>query len=193
MSASRFVGGGSSSRSAMPMSSLANSARRSLAFLSEIYAWKSSPAGKSTGTPGFTWRPSANIKAVDSPAPHRWVETDTSDMFLPDVVWEHNRWTPIVANKADRQSTIVADIVGLTCQPDRIVPLASLPDVEPGDSIAFLDTGAYQDRLACNFNALPRPRMVLVTGDRAEWIKRPETVADIFRRDVVPPRLTARQ
>jgi len=134
-----------------------------------------------------------NIKAVDSPAPHRWVETDTSDMFLPDVVWEHNRWTAIVANKADRQSTIVADIVGLTCQPDRIVPLASLPDVEPGDSIAFLDTGAYQDGLACNFNALPRPGMVLVTGDRAEWIKRPETLADLFRRDVVPPRLTARQ
>ena len=134
-----------------------------------------------------------NLKAVDSPAPHRWVETDTSDMFLPDVVWEHNRWTAIVANKADRPSSIVADIVGLTCQPDRIVPLASLPEVQPGDSIAFLDTGAYQDGLACNFNALPRPGMVLVTGDRAEWIKRPETVADIFRRDVVPLRLTARQ
>ena len=28
---------------------------------------------------------------------------------------------------------------------------------------------------------------------RAESIKRPETVADILRRDVVPPRLTARQ
>ncbi len=28
---------------------------------------------------------------------------------------------------------------------------------------------------------------------RAEWIERPQTVADIFRRDIVPPRLTARQ
>src|SRR5205807_5168935 len=92
-----------------------------------------------------------NVKALRTPAPHRWVETDTSDMFLPDVVWEHNRWTAIVANKADRPSSMVADIVGLTCQPDRIVPLASLPEVQPGDSIAFLDTGAYQDGLACNF------------------------------------------
>ena len=130
-----------------------------------------------------------NIKAQGSPTPHRWVETDTSDMFLPDVVWEHNRWTPIVANKADTPGDLVADIVGLTCQPDRIVPEALLPEVVPGDSIAFLDTGAYQDGLACNFNALPRPGTVLVHGEQAEWIKRPETVADVFMRDLVPTRL----
>ena len=130
-----------------------------------------------------------NVKVHGSPTPHRWVETDTSDMFLPDVVWEHNRWTAIVANKADRPRSLVADIVGLTCQPDRIVPDALVPDVEPGDSIAFLDTGAYQDGLACNFNALPRPGMVLVQGGQAEWIKRPETVADVFMRDLVPARL----
>src|SRR4029077_1282190 len=113
-----------------------------------------------------------NIKVQQTPTPHRWVETDTSDMFLPDVVWEHNRWSALVANKADRAGTVLADIVGLTCQPDRIVPQALLPDVEPGDSIAILDTGAYQDGLASNFNALPRPGMVLVQGDQAEWIKR---------------------
>ena len=130
-----------------------------------------------------------NIKVQRSPVPHRWVETDTSDMFLPDVVWEHNRWTAIVANKADRPASTVADIVGLTCQPDRIIPDALVPDVVPGDTIAFLDTGAYQDGLACNFNALPRPGMALVRGDQAEWIKRPETVADVFMRDLVPARL----
>jgi diaminopimelate decarboxylase len=134
-----------------------------------------------------------NIKVQRSPVLHRWVETDTSDMFLPDVVWEHNRWTAIVANKADGRASQVADIVGLTCQPDRIVPQASLPEVELGDSIAILDTGAYQDGLACNFNALPRPGMVLVQRDEAEWIKRPETVADVFMRDLVPARLRSPQ
>src|SRR5438552_15710004 len=161
-------------------------------FLCQVCAWKSSPAGEFMATPGFTWRPFATSRRST-----RRRRTDGSrpiprTCFCP-MSSEHNRWTAIVANKADRPSSIVADIVGLTCQPDRIVPLASLPEVQPGDSIAFLDTGAYQDGLACNFNALPRPGMVLVTGDRAEWIKRPETVADIFRRDVVPLRLTARQ
>ena len=130
-----------------------------------------------------------NVKVQQTPTLHRWVETDTSDMFLPDVVWEHNRWTAIVANKADRPATMFADVVGQTCQPDRIVPDAHLPEVEPGDSVAILDTGAYQDGLACNFNALPRPGMVLVTGAEAQWIKRAETVADVFSRDLVPTRL----
>lgn len=134
-----------------------------------------------------------NIKVQRTPRAHRWVETDTSDMFLADVVWEHNRWTAIVANKADRPPAGVADIVGQTCQPDRIVPDALLPEVEPGDSVAILDTGAYQDGLACNFNALPRPGMILVTGDEAGWIKRPETVADVFQRDLVPARLRSRR
>jgi hypothetical protein len=49
----------------------------------------------------------------------------------------------------------------------------------------------YQDGLASNFNALPRPGMVLVNGDQAEWIKLPETVADVFMRDLVPERLRA--
>jgi len=82
-----------------------------------------------------------------------------------------------------------ADVVGQTCQPDRIVPDAHLPEVEPGDSVAILDTGAYQDGLACNFNALPRPGMVLVTGAEAQWIKRAETVADVFSHALVPTRL----
>ncbi len=130
-----------------------------------------------------------NIKLQQTPQLHRWVEVDSSDMFLPDVVWEHNRWTAVVANKADRAPVVVADVAGLSCQPDRIVPDASLPEVEVGDTIAILDTGAYQDGLAANFNALPRPGMVLVTGDQAEWIKRSETVADVFARDRIPDRL----
>jgi diaminopimelate decarboxylase len=96
----------------------------------------------------------------------------------------------MVANKADQPLSMVADIVGLTCQPDRIVPDARLPEVKLADVIALLDTGAYQDGLASNFNPLPRPGMVLVNGDRAE-IKRPETVAEVFIRDLVPERLRA--
>ena len=61
--------------------------------------------------------------------------------------------------------------------------LARRLDVVPGDTIALLDTRAYQDGLARNINALPRPGMVLVHGNQAEWIKRPETVADVFRSE----------
>jgi len=86
-----------------------------------------------------------------------------------------------------------ADVVGSSCNPDRILPEADLPDVGPGDVIAVLDTGAYQDALSNNFNALPRPAAVLVSGERSELIRRAETVQDVFARDVVPERLQDRR
>jgi diaminopimelate decarboxylase len=132
-----------------------------------------------------------HVKAQTEPVPLRWVETDTSEIFVADVVFERNRWNAVVANRAAEPPTQTADIVGISCNLDVIVADAELPEVEPGDLIAFLDTGAYQDANASNFNALPRPATVLVNGAEAELIKLAETTADVFARDRVPARLRA--
>jgi diaminopimelate decarboxylase len=130
-----------------------------------------------------------NIKHESVPEPFTWVETDTTEMFIPDSLIEHSRWTVLVANRADRPPTQVADVVGMSCGFDVIVPQAQLPEVAIGDVLAFLDTGAYQDVVSSNFNALPRPATLLVHGDEAEIIKRAETIEDVFARHVVPDRL----
>jgi diaminopimelate decarboxylase len=130
-----------------------------------------------------------NVKREHTPVERIWVETDTTEMFLPDSLIEHNRWPVVVANRADEPQAITADIVGMSCGFDLIVPDEQLPDVAAGDVLAFLDTGAYQDATATNFNALPRPATVLVHDGGAEVVKRAETFADVFSRDVVPERL----
>jgi len=119
----------------------------------------------------------------------RWVETDTSEAFLPDVNIEAARWTPVAAANADAEAAMTADIVGISCGFDVLVPQARLPRLAVGDLLALLDTGAYQDPGSSNFNAMPRPATVLVNGGQAEVVKRAETVADVFARDVVPVRL----
>ena len=81
------------------------------------------------------------------------VETDSSDAYLADVNLEFNRWTCLPAGNPEGTPALVADITGRTCALDVIVPDAELPPVEPGDVLAFLDTGAYQDAGASNFNA----------------------------------------
>ncbi len=50
--------------------------------------------------------------------------------------------------------------------------------------VAFLDTGAYQEASANNFNALPRPATVLVSGGEARVVRRAETIEDVFGRDL---------
>jgi diaminopimelate decarboxylase len=130
-----------------------------------------------------------NLKHDPGPLPRRWVETDTSEMFLLDSLIEHNRWTPVSAVHADAPSVQTVDVVGISCGFDVVVADAALPAVGVGDILALLDTGAYQDACATNFNAMPRPGTVLVNGTDSEWIKRPETVDDVFRRDSIPARL----
>jgi diaminopimelate decarboxylase len=129
-----------------------------------------------------------NIKSQSTPEPRMWGEVDTTEMFLLDTLIERNRWTPVVVERAGNPPTLTADIVGISCGFDVIVPDAKLPHVTEGDRIAILDTGAYQDATAANFNAMPRPATILVHGSEAELIKRAETIDDVFRRDVVPAR-----
>ena len=130
------------------------------------------------------------MKRQTEPQPLAWVETDSSDAYLADVNLEFNRWTCLPAAERRRERPrLVADITGRTCALDVIVPDAELPPVEPGDVLAFLDTGAYQDAGASNFNALPRPGTALVSGADAEMIRRHETLEDVFARDLIPERL----
>jgi diaminopimelate decarboxylase len=127
-----------------------------------------------------------NIKTETEPALLRFAELDTTEMFLIDAHLEHNRWSHIVASRASQPPAMVADLVGMSCGFDTIVPDAALPEVRPGDVVAFLDTGAYQEACASNFNALPRPATVLVRDAVAAVVRRAETIEDIFRRDVGP-------
>jgi diaminopimelate decarboxylase len=131
------------------------------------------------------------VKRQTRPIPWNWVLLDTTTFFLAGGVMEMNLHDFVVAGKADAPTAMTADIVGRSCFADRIIPEVRLPEVEPGDVLAILDTGAYQEGSASNFNALPRPATVLVYGRQAEIVKRAESVDDVFGRDLVPERLLA--
>jgi diaminopimelate decarboxylase len=129
------------------------------------------------------------VKRQTAPLPYTWIETDTSEAFLPDGLLEHNRWTVLAADRLDAPATLRGDVVGRSCGFDVLVAGAELPAVEAGDLLAILDTGAYQDAAASNFNAMPRPATALVSGGDHRLIRRRETAADVFARDVDGPRL----
>jgi diaminopimelate decarboxylase len=130
-----------------------------------------------------------NVKHQAEPVAWAWVESDTTEMFMADLLIEHARFGVVAAGHADAPAELEADVVGMSCGFDVLAPQQHLPALVPGDVLAFLDTGAYQDACASNFNGLPRPATVLVSGGDAEVVKRAETVADVFARDVIPERL----
>jgi diaminopimelate decarboxylase len=123
------------------------------------------------------------------PIAWNWVLLDTTYFFMAGGVFENNLHPFIVANKADEKPCKLADIVGRSCYADRMIPEVRIPEVQAGDIFAILETGAYQEVSASNFNAIPRPATILVTGNQAEIIKRAETQEEVFARDIVPERL----
>ncbi len=125
-----------------------------------------------------------NVKTQTRPVPTTWIEVDTTEMFMPDLLIEHAHFTPVFASRMAADPVGLAHIVGISCGFDLIARDVLAPSVEAGDTIAFLDTGAYQDAAASNFDVLGRPGTVLVNGNRARLVKRHETVEDVLGRDV---------
>src|SRR5215472_16427309 len=132
-----------------------------------------------------------NVKRQRDPDRRCWIETDTSEVFLLDTTLEHALFPVVSATRGDAGPAFLADITGISCNFDVIAPAVEVPDLQPGEVLAFLETGAYQDASAANFNGLPRPATVLVCGTTAEVVKRRETIEDVLGRDSVPVRLQA--
>jgi diaminopimelate decarboxylase len=57
--------------------------------------------------------------------------------------------------------------------------------VQPGDVLAVLSAGAYGMAMASNYNTRPRAAEVMVDNGRATLIRRRETVADLFRDELI--------
>ncbi len=128
-----------------------------------------------------------NCKAEQLHRPRRWAEMDTSEVFLG--IGGLNDSPPfdfIIANKADHPSDGERDLVGMTCNAELLFSQVATPNLVPGDVVALLNTGAYIEPMAANFNSLPRPGTVLVQGNDADWAKRPERVEEVFARDTEP-------
>jgi len=132
-----------------------------------------------------------NVKKQRDPDRRCWIETDTSEVFMLDTTLENALFPVVSATQADAEPALLADVTGISCNFDVIAPAVAVPEMAPGEVIAFLETGAYQDASSGNFNGLPRPATVLVCGTTAELVKRRETIDDVLGRDVIPERLHA--
>ncbi len=90
------------------------------------------------------------------------------------------RYTALLANKAGQEPVKKVTIAGKACESgDLLIEDICLPDVEKGDLLAVLSTGAYCYALASNYNCHPRPAVVFVREGKPRLIVRRETYADL--------------
>jgi diaminopimelate decarboxylase len=131
-----------------------------------------------------------SIKKMNAPIKWNHAALDTTEFWFTGGRYEHHVFDYIFANKTNSPLVDQMDVVGRSCYGDRIFPMIRVPgDLAPGDVMAILDVGAYQEVSMSNFNAMPRPATLLVSGDKVSIIRRPESQEDVFRRDFIPEHL----
>jgi len=96
----------------------------------------------------------------------------------------------VAANHAAEPETETFTVVGPICETgDILAKDRRLPTLSRGDVLAFLDAGAYGFSMASQYNGQPRPAEVLVSGSRAEVIRRAEDASSLLAGQRILPRL----
>ena len=88
------------------------------------------------------------------------------------------------ASKADREPDLACTLCGRCCESgDILQENVRIPRPARGDTVAVLTTGAYNYSMASNYNRIPRPPVVLVSGGRTRVAVRRETYEDLVKCD----------
>ena len=96
-------------------------------------------------------------------------------------------YTVIAADKANMKPDFRCSVVGRCCESgDIIQENVLLPEnISRGDIIAVLTTGAYNYSMASNYNRLPRPPIVMLSGGNSYIAVKRESLDDIIANDVL--------
>jgi len=124
------------------------------------------------------------IKEIPGIKKYICVDGGISDNIRPALYGA--KYEALVANKAFGERKEVLTIAGKLCESgDILVKDINLPEARPGDIIAIPVCGAYSIPMSSNYNAVPRPAIVMVKEGRGHLIRRRETYQDLMSLDLI--------
>ncbi len=109
-----------------------------------------------------------------------YVSVDGGMPDNPRYALYQSDYTVTVANKADKKADYICAVAGRCCESgDIIQECVSLPKPERGDIIAVLTTGAYNYAMSSNYNAICKPPVIMLSGEKDYIAVRRETFEDM--------------
>ena len=145
------------------------------------------PGRSIAGKAGVTAYTVGTVKVIPGVRTYVAVDGGMSDNLRPMLY--DSKYEALLANKVEEEATDVVTIAGKHCESgDVLVRDVHIAPPEPGDILVTPSTGAYGYAMANNYNAQPRPAVVLVGEGHARVIIERETWDDVLRlqRPLVP-------
>lgn len=139
------------------------------------------PGRTIVGPGGITLYEVGTIKDVEGLRTYVSIDGGMSDNLRTALYGAE--YTAALVSRGSEAEPMLSRLVGKHCESgDIIVRDFHLPaDLAPGDLIAVASTGAYCRSLANNYNYLPRPAVVAVSGGVSRVIVQGETEDDLLR------------
>lgn len=141
------------------------------------------PGRSIAGPAGITLYTVGGKKVI--PNIRTYVSVDGGMGDNPRYALYQSKYDAVAANKASDPRCETVTIAGKCCETgDLIGEGMPLQEVQPGDIIAVLATGAYNYSMSSNYNRIPKPAVVMVKGGESRVAVKRETYEDIIRNDV---------
>lgn len=114
-----------------------------------------------------------------------YVSVDGGMPDNPRYTLYQSRYTILNASHATDASNFPCTVSGRCCESgDLLAEGITMAAPKRGDIIATLVTGAYNFSMASNYNRIPRPPIIEISGGEAKIAVRRETFADVASLDI---------
>jgi len=112
------------------------------------------------------------------------VDAGMNDLLRPTLYNAFHAIEPVVRSEA---ALSVADVVGPICESgDFFAVDRNLADVDGGELLAVMSTGAYGFVMSSNYCSRPRVAEVMVKDGQYKVVKRRESYQDLVRGETIP-------
>ena len=114
-----------------------------------------------------------------------YVSVDGGMTDNPRYTLYQSAYSVYLASRANEKCTFTCTVGGRCCESgDLLQENVSMPKPRRGDILAVAVTGAYNYSMASNYNRVPRPPVVFISGGKTRVAVRRETYADLVKCDI---------
>ena len=111
------------------------------------------------------------------------VDAAMNDLLRPVL---YQAWHEVVAVRPPGETEEVYDVVGPICESADFLAKDRKLSVVSGGLLAIRSAGAYGMAMSSNYNSRPRCAEVMVSGGRAEQVRRRERVEELYAQESIP-------
>jgi len=141
------------------------------------------PGRSIVASAGATLYTVGGVKEI--PDVRTYVSVDGGMADNPRFIMYGSKYHALLANNPLAKEEKEVTIAGKCCESgDLLIKDIKMPCLKAGDILAVLATGAYNYSMASNYNRIPKPPVVMVSGGVPSLAVKRETYEDIIKNDL---------